>query len=250
MNTGQATIRLFWTSGWDSTFRLIQVLMTTDKTVEPHFIIRTEHSTGIEIDAQIKIRRMISRKYPEVMSRLLPTVYVNAELIPEFQDIKDEIEEQRKEGRHIDPQYDILANYCRKFDIDKIDVGIIREPDGDSEKWLDKHLRGVKAFNSFSYPITQVTKEDIYKIAKEHGWDDIMNLTSFCRKPNFKVTPCGICGPCVDTVIAGLTYRFPIKSRLKANIQAPFRKFWRKHYYQNQDHWFFKSAKIFLEKRF
>ena len=250
MKKKQADIKLFWTSGWDSTFRLIQVLMTTDLTIEPHFIIRTEHSTGIEIDAQIKIRRLISRKYPEVISRLFPTVYMNADLITSYEDVFDEIESMRQTGRHINIQYDLLACYCRQFNIEKIEVGIIQELGGDSEKWLDDHLRGVEAFNCFTYPIALVTKKDIDEITKKNGWDDIMALTSFCRRPKFNIRPCGACGPCFDTVKDGLSHRLPMKSRLKAKIQAPFRLFWRKYYYQNQNNWFFKSSKKALEKWF
>jgi len=135
--------------------------MTTDLTLEPHYIIRAEHSTGIEIDAHIKIRRLISRKYPEVMSRLFPTVYINADLITSYEDVSDEIESMRQKGRHINIQYDLMACYCRQFNIEKIDVGIIRELGGDAEKWLDDHIRGVEAFNCFKYPIAMLTKKDI-----------------------------------------------------------------------------------------
>ena len=89
-------IKIFWTGGLDSTFRLVQLLFTTKHIVEPHYIVRHEDSTGIEIDTMIQIRRALTRKYPEVRSRFLPTVYVNEAYIPEFEDVKEEIEELKK----------------------------------------------------------------------------------------------------------------------------------------------------------
>ncbi len=63
-----------WTGGWDSTFRVVQLLMTTDEVVQPHFLIRDEGSTDIEINAMNNIRRLISREYTSVMPRFLPTI--------------------------------------------------------------------------------------------------------------------------------------------------------------------------------
>lgn len=250
MEKDNKLIRLFWTSGWDSTFRLLQILLTTDRIVEPHFILRTEQSTGIEIDAQIKIRRLISRKYPEVMPRLLPTVYTNAELIKVFKDIKDEIESLRKEGRYVDPQYDLMANYCRQFNIDEIELGLEKTPGEPAEEWLDKHFHGASVFNCFRYPVFHLTKRDMLKIIRENKWDDIMDLTNFCRRPIIKVTPCGTCGPCIDTVVAGMDFRLPFKARMKARVQTPLRVFWRNNYPKYQNNRFFKFAKKKLENRF
>ena len=237
---------IFWTGGWDSTFRVLQLLMTTDVVVQPHFIIRYEGSTGIEINAMNDIRRMTIRRYPSVRQRFLPTKYINASLIERHADIENQIEEARQNGRLIDPQYDLMANYCREFSIDEIELGVDVFPGSDIEKWHKKSLGGIPAFKSFAYPIWKLTKNDTLQIAKQNDWLDIMSLTSFCRKPIIKVKPCGTCGPCIDTVVTGLDFRLPFRSRIKARIQKPFRQFWRKSYHKNQNHWFYK----FVKKKF
>ena len=48
---------VFWTGGLDSTFRVLYLLHNTNKTVQPHYIVRHEDSTGNEIDAMIKIQK-------------------------------------------------------------------------------------------------------------------------------------------------------------------------------------------------
>lgn len=243
-------IDIFWTGGMDSTFRVIQLLLTTNYLVQPHYIVRHEHSTGIEIYTQIRLRRMISSDFPEVMLRLLPTIYTNENLIPEFNDINEQITDLRKNGKKIVQQYELMANYCREFNINKIDVALDKTPGEPAQEWLDKHFAGASAFDSFTYPIFHLTKIDMIKIAQENKWDDILALTSFCRRPNIKITPCGQCGPCIDAVISGVGFRLPFIPRMKAKIQIPFRRFWRNNYYKHQDKWFFKFAKRFLEARF
>ena len=48
-----AKAHLFWTGGWDSTFRLLQLLLEENKIVQTHYVIRSEQSTGQEIDTMI-----------------------------------------------------------------------------------------------------------------------------------------------------------------------------------------------------
>ena len=72
---------VFWTGGLDSSFRVINLLMTTKDPIQPHYIVRHEESTGNEIDAMNNIRRAASKKNPEFRSRLLPTIYTNEDSI-------------------------------------------------------------------------------------------------------------------------------------------------------------------------
>jgi len=241
---------IFWTGGWDSTFRIIQLLMTTDNVVQPHFIIRDEGSTGIEINAMNNIRRLISREYASIFHRFLPTIYANALLIEKDEGIADEIEELIRDGKIIDPQYILMANYCREFNINEIELGLEVYPGESQQEFLDMHFGEATAFKCFRYPIFHLTKEDMLQIAKQNDWVKILSLTSFCRKPLIKANACGICGPCIDTVVAGLDFRLPYGSRIKARIQKPFRVFWRNHYYKNQNNWFFKFVKSRLENTF
>ena len=239
-------IRIFWTGGLDSTFRLVQLLMTTTNMVEPHYIVRHEDSTGIEINTMIQIRRTLIRKYPEVRSRFLPTVYINEAYIPEFKDIDEQIEELKKTGK-VAEQYQIMSNYCREFGVDKIEVALTRIT---GEKAFFDNFKNSPAFKSFTYPTIEMTKKEMLSIAKQNKWDDILFMTSFCRRPINKIAPCGVCGPCVDAVASGMGSRFPLLSRIKARIQIPFRNYYRKNYLKHNNSRFFKLIKRKFEHRF
>ena len=229
MNEPTNKVDIFWTGGMDSTFRLIQLLTTTKNVVQPHYIIRFEHCTGIEIDTMITLRRMIVRKFPDVRSRFLPTIFINEGLIPEFKDLADHIEELRK-LRIVTDQYQLMANYCRAFSIEHIDVAFIKNAHSQEKLNLYKQCQ---AFNSFSYPIVDVTKKDIFRIAKTNDFFNILIKTTFCHRPKKKISPCGICGPCNDAVMAGMGFRLPLIPYIKARITIPLRKYWRKNYFFN-----------------
>jgi 7-cyano-7-deazaguanine synthase in queuosine biosynthesis len=246
MKASDSKVHVFWTGGVDSTFNLIQLLTTTKDVIQPHYVVRYEDSTGIEINVMIKIRRELVRRYPGMEERFLPTIYVNESLIPIYPEIDEEIEELRKIGK-VREQYQILAHYCKAFKLERVDLGLIKENYAPMEEsGLFEHFKNSQAFKCFRYPIVHLTKSDFFRIAKEGGWDDILMKTSFCRRPIVKVTPCGVCGPCNDAVNSGITFRFPFKSKLKSWILIPFRRYYRKNYQKQDKTWLFK----FIRRRF
>lgn len=246
MTEAKEKINIFWTGGLDSTFRLIQLLTTTTSMIQPHYIVRHEDSTGIEINTMIQIRRAIIRKYPQIRSRFLPSIYINEDLISEFKDIDEQIEKLKKTGK-VAEQYQIMSNYCREFNIDKIDVALTRIT---GEKAFFNNFKISPAFKSFEYPTIELTKKEMISIAKMNNWDEILYMTSFCRRPVIRISPCGVCGPCVDAVSSGMGSRFPVKSRIKARLQMPFRSYYRKNYLKHNNSMFFKLVKRKFEHRF
>jgi hypothetical protein len=246
MKNNEETIDVFWTGGLDSTFSLIRLLDANDKQVQPHYLIGRESSTGNEIDTMTRIRRALVAQSPELGSRLLPTVYTNQHLIPVFEDIKVEIEALRENGKVAD-QYEIMANYCRASNIDRIEVSLTSIT---GEKDSFEHFRKAAAFKPFVYPTIELSKVEMFRIARENKWDDILNMTSFCRRPRKKVKPCGVCGPCVDAVMSGMGYRLPLVSRIKARIQIPFRNYYRKNYLKHDKSKFFRWIKKKFEGKF
>ena len=250
MNKMEDILHTFWTGGLDSTFNLIQLLTNSNNMVQPHYIVRHEDSTGIEIDAMIRMRREIVRRFPEVRERFLPTIYFNEDLIPRFQEVDDEIEELRKIGK-VREQYQILAHYCKEFNLKKVDLGLIKENYLPMKaSGLFEHFKNSAAFGSFRYPIVDLTKQDFFQVANSNGWDDILLMTSFCRRPIKKITPCGVCGPCSDTVKSGIGFRFPFKSKVKARIQIPFRRYYRNNYHKQDKTWLFRMIKKRYEGKF
>jgi hypothetical protein len=244
METNVKKTDIFWTGGLDSTFRLVQLL--TSDMIQPHYILRSEDSTGNEIDAQIQIRRMIVNQFPEVRSRFLPTIYTNGDLIPSFEDINEQINELSKTIK-VREQYKIMSNYCRAFNIDQIEVSLIRLSGEHGPSFENFNS---PAFKSFFYPILEITKKELYKTAKKNHWNQILKQTSFCRRPRKKIRPCGLCGPCADAVESGMGFRFPILPYFKARLQIPLRKYWRKNYLKQDKSKFLRMIKRNFENRF
>lgn len=80
---------LFWTGGWDSTFRLLQLLLEEKKEVQPHYIVISQPSTGKEIDTMLMIRHELYRLYPETRDLLKPIKFESEGQIKPNNDITD-----------------------------------------------------------------------------------------------------------------------------------------------------------------
>ncbi len=242
LNSNKSVTNLLWTGGWDSTFRLLQLLFLEEKVVQPHYVITAQECAGKEITTINNIRRKLSRKYPEAKELLLPVKYPNIELIERYEDIRKGYEDI-KESIFISPQYVWFARYCEEYNLN-LEIGIekgarshemledfVRES-RDSVFEVDKNIAPesfYEIFKYFQFPLLNYTKLDMEEIASEQGWLEIMKMTWFCRRPN-KGRPCGFCGPCTDAVIDGLGWRLPLRSRIIASIQLPLRKWWRQNY--------------------
>lgn len=226
----------------DSTFRIIQLLMDSELTVQPHYIVDSEESTGIEIDTMNNIRRLISRESTGIRSRFLPTRYISAGAIqrdPEIQEYVDALKKKQK----VSEQYVFMANYCKQTGIDRIEVALTNIS---GEKDTFQLFKDSPAFRYFLYPTIHYSKPEMYQMAKQKGWDAWLDMTSFCRRPRISIRQCGTCGPCVDAVMAGMGRRLPIVPRIKAHLQIPFRKYWRKHYQEKSHTRLFR----YIERRY
>lgn len=247
------TVRhVFWTGGLDSTYRVIDLLRTSEELVKPHYIIRHEESTGNEIDAMNNIRRGVTRKYPDLRPKLLPTTYINEDLIPHVEEVDVVVDKLRAEMRGVHEQYQILAHYCKSSKIEEIDLTYEREQGEPSPDniGVSQYFGKTYPFDNFRNPHANITKKECYIKAKAEDWHDLLKLTSFCRRPKRNGKPCGTCGPCADVVKEGLGFRLPLSSRIKARILLPFRNYYRNNADKHDSHWFFKAVRKRFEHRF
>lgn len=250
MTANKKTHHVFWTGGLDSSFRVLYLLMTTDDLVQAHYIIRHEESTGNEINAMNNIRRAVGERSPDLRKRFLPTRYASEDLILKSKEVDEEIEKLRKIVR-IHEQYQILAHYCNEFNVKEVDLTYERDRDSTNEKHnVESYFGNTFPFESFRNPHHDLTKMDYYKLAKEKGWSDLLNLTSFCRRPKKNNKPCGLCGPCTDAVKNGVGFRLPFSSRIKSRIILPFRIYYRNNYHKHDKTWLFKMVKRRFEHKF
>lgn len=217
------TVEIFWTGGYDSTFRVVQ-LSGLPITVQPYYLSDNRLNEKYELGAIEKITELI-KKHPDTRAELLPTIYVSVE---DRSESRLEIEDAYKrifEKNWLGNQYVWLANFACKhpgveLSIEKgtNPVNLINKNGGfkkltDSEIGdyyvVDKDITDPDynaLFGNFHIPLLEVSKLDMKEFFLKHGYDEIMKTTWFCHTP-INGKPCGKCNPCKGVVEEGMAER-------------------------------------------
>jgi len=228
-------VNLFWTGGWDSTFRLLQLVLEQGKVVQPYYLIDPKRqSVRLEIKAMRDVKRLISARYPEAKKLILPTTYIEISDIPPDEEINQAYRKFTIKD-HLDAQYIWLATFCKQHGIHNMEVctqikidPIAHPPryflekvgNGPEYRLKDELRDGVEGvlFRNFRYPKYGITKLESKKLADAFGWTDIMSLTWFCHSPVRGRYPCGTCLPCSVVIKEGLGWRIPWHRRVYARL--------------------------------
>lgn len=234
MNEGEIT-HLLWTGGWDSTFRLLELLLIEKKTVVPHYIIGEERrSFPVEMLTMASIRRELKTRYPQDSVRLYPTRFFNKAAIAENRSITSASKRIRKQVR-LSSQYDWISRYCYQHHLKNVELSVIEQADPVPHQTFIKLLRDLKnpkrktdkefmmkdlsfLFQPFVFPFLYLTKQDLLTRAKENHWMQCMEMTWFCYNPvmNGKgdFQPCGGCVTCRDQYRHNFQWRIPVRRRI------------------------------------
>ena len=247
MSKKNKPINLFWTGGWDSTFRLIQLAFIHKKTVRPYYIIDPgRNSTSLEIRAMTNIKEALIKKRPEIEDLILPTIFKELNQIQPNQTITESYKRLTlKESIGI--QYEWLARFCADEGINNVEISnetAIFDEDNRTRKLLGDDLDkfeteyGIyyklnnrakkkdvyKIYGNFKFPVFDFTKLDMFELSKKLGFDDIMKLTWFCHTPTKKNNPCGKCHPCQTVYHEGLKWRLPLTAKWRYHTWPIFRR--------------------------
>ena len=234
----EEVINLFWSGGWDSTFRLLQLLLIERTKVQPHYMVWSGDTVGETVEAMLKIRSQLFSDYPETKKLLLPINYFDSKGIKPNKKISDAFN-KLEENNRVGAQHKKLALFCEQNNYHNSEQGT--EKDSHSHQLLKDYLTDYRIekekapklyydlFKYFRFPLIEWSKKEMDDFAIEQGWQDIMYMTWFCRRPK-NGRPCGFCGNCTDTLIHGMGKRLPVRARVIAYIQLPFRKWWRNNY--------------------
>lgn len=233
----EKAVNLFWTSGWDSTYRLLELLLIHKRAVQPYYIIYPMRKTWeLEIQTMDKIRQVVYERYPETRQLLLPTIY------KEWKEIKPNelISGQYKRLatlRHLGTQYSSISRYAEELGIYDFELCIdmrspgffstyvkpclVREPDGDYFNYrLTEQLPNpdLALLKYFKFPIHEYTKRDLQDLAQKYNFLDILKLSWFCHNPRNQ-QPCGVCQPCLIAIEHGMRWRIPLSGRIRNFIR-------------------------------
>jgi hypothetical protein len=243
-------VEIFWTGGWDSTFRVLTVLLEHRLPVAPIYLLdRTRASTQIEIETMDRIRAALAEAHPETRSLLLPTT------MSEVADIAPDAEIQAAGERlatlyGVGSQYAWLARYCkqhgsvrnraerrtcaphpwRRRRAVRQHVGALASPHGYMTHRILPDAPNHDAyllFGAVSFAMIDVTratwsKPEAQRLGNADGPDVVLPSARRDQRP------CGLCNPCINTIQEGFGWRIPRSRRvLSAVYQAtvwPLRK--------------------------
>ena len=229
MHSNNEVANLLWTSGWDSTYRLMD-LLSKGRTVQPYYIcFRLRKSTQMELNRMDEIRAYLGRKDPALANAILPTIVVAQKSIRKVPAIRESYESITQD-HYLGKQYVLLASYALQSGISNLELSIhaddkARHVIKDEVEFRDDPYGGyykirddadspvATIFRNFVFPVLQLSKLDMQKSAAERGFLDVMELTWFCHNPTPDGQPCGTCNPCNYTRNEGLGRRVPKVSR-------------------------------------
>lgn len=214
-------VLLLWTGGWDSTFRLADLVITQRRHVQPHYGLNPIRAGARrELKAQRNIRAALAAIDPAAASRILTGVLHPVDELPPDPEVSAMLE-RLNERSYLGGQYEWLARLARALDeplelcvhqddraagflaghVTQVDDGYMLPPDHDDPD--------LALFARFRFPLFDITKVDMAERARQQGFGHVMEMTWFCHSPTLLGRPCGFCGPCRYTRDEGLARRVP-----------------------------------------
>jgi len=232
-------IYLCWTGGFDSTFRLIQLLIDERRIVQPIYIsanivdgyflsgsLASRKNKQNEIKSMNKIRTLLNKKYPFTKQTLLPTKYINdIKLNKEYLTATRNIYFSKfgvlspllnqQFGYFSRPlnQYGILSMYSQNLEypieicVEQCNTGLdlltkqYRIGIAHNCRLIENKPNNLRIFDKFRFPIVHLTKQQMLIIAKKNKYDDILKYSWSCWFPLKNGKPCGKCDMCVHRII-------------------------------------------------
>jgi len=236
-------IKILWTGGFDSTFRVLQLSMLP-VVIQPYYLSDNRKSENNELSAINSITKLILNR-KETKCELLPIEIIatnQRKLYPEISDSFRKLVEKETIGS----QYEWLACFAKNYNGIELSIEENTKPFMLMEKYdsklqliqdsiigdyyvLDKHNTQdiiYTIFGNYHYPLAKVSKLKMKEYYLKWNCNDIMNLTWFCHNPvNGK--PCGLCSPCCQVIKYGMYDRFTKWALIKHRL-LPVRKLLKK----------------------
>jgi len=224
---------LFWTGGYDSTFRLCQLLLVEDKPVRPIYLMCgnvddsddwltmvSRKNVSTEITTMKDIRTELLQNNTHLANKLLPTFYVvsikkNLETTAKFKRLHKYL---KYFSRDIN-QYERMARFSKEFKF-PIEIGLENCGTGLDEATKGKRVgqgsscqlmnnlplkyQDLEIFRDFRFPICHLTKEEMKTISLNNNFYYLLVMTFSCWYPDKDGNACGKCQMCKKRIIVGV----------------------------------------------
>ena len=223
-------IYVFWTGGYDSTFRICQAIIDEDKIVQPIYIsdiidnlpqnATRRKNRKFEYAAMNKIIKNLHKYFPKTKKKLLPLIDIkNITVDPEITHHMKILKSQKRVRRAV-CQYGAMAQVTKNMN-KNIEICVENEPGSMLNKtmngkifcpvsldsnicYLKDNLKdsdlSLNIFKRFVFSTIKYTKKDMLNIARKNGYDNILKMTWSCWYP-VNGQPCGRCIMCHERIV-------------------------------------------------
>lgn len=179
---------MFWTGGWDSTFRVIK-LYRLGATIQPIYVIdRSRISYTKELESIEKITEGLTKKFPQSEGIILPLIILENKDIPHNIYLKILHKYLRKKV-HLGSQYYYLARIAKKYPgielslheedlyrfFNKSQLLKIRDDrTGDNWKVNPKKVDFFRRqfFSNMTFPLVEISKPEMKLISEKDNFFD------------------------------------------------------------------------------
>lgn len=205
-------VQLLWTGGWDSSFRLMQLVLVERRPVQPIYVIDTGRPSMLfELCAMEAIRAGLLARLSDP-SLVAPTQFLMASDYPpgpEDAAIGARIRRATKMGT----QYVWLSGPAAALGWSNVELSIEHYGSGLSD-WgrviFDEPGKlndspEARLFRFWSFPVIHLTKDAMREIARSEGFLDLLVMRWSCFRP-LRGRPCGRCNPCKLTHHEGVEF--------------------------------------------
>lgn len=216
---------VFWTGGYDSTWRILQALLVEKFPVLPIYLSGSidnyetashkRRSKEFELAAMQAIRSAIAQCDPEASARLrdlvvVPDVVMDKEVTSHMSKLKAQDMVRRRRC-----QYGTMAQLTCNIST-PVDISVV---EGDFLwKTMYSHLEHAEnewfispaaieqkpelaIFRWLRFPLVRYSKESILQEATQRGYEQIMRMTWTCWYPRRNGEQCGKCGMCKHRIL-------------------------------------------------
>src|SRR5688572_24640635 len=117
-------VHLLWTGGWDSTYRLLYLVVCQGRAVVPHYMVDPgREGAAFEQRAMDAIRRAAAQDFPGREHLIAPTIVTPLASIPADPEITGKFTRLRATAK-LGTQYEILARYIAANRLAHLELGI------------------------------------------------------------------------------------------------------------------------------
>jgi hypothetical protein len=226
--------QLFWTGGWDSTFRLLQLLILNKNMVQPYYIVdHSRRSKENELNSMAEIRTALFSKFPFTKNLLLPTISFDLSNVVHNSVLNQSFLNLRNK-RPLGIQYLWLSEFCLQLNLNNVDLSIesatgsgvdsliapILNKNSNKISLSYKDTDEYRIFNFYTFPLITMSKAEMQSIAEDQGFLDILVKSWFCHKPIFKRFTCGLCNPCKSVIKSDMGYRIHFIGKVNHRIHS------------------------------